>query len=267
MRWGRVFFIHVRVLMIMKRISLISVLITLCSIPLWSQQTISELVKGCGTFVDAKGYIPEQIIKVHYEDGTPYEIKSYELGYIYNLDVVSHFKMKGYNTDLKRDLYKETEEYQQYKNELSKIRDTVKNTTFYYIHKFKSNYNVEKMGFLYEKELYEGGYVEFPGYINHGTLCIEYATKRFPKNKLEIIKRWGGSDYFYNQRAYLPVKDKQAALKIEDAGNNKGVLFLFKVDSIKKEKILFSTRDFILTRTEGIYIVNTQTGEVYYRIL
>lgn len=84
---------------------------------------------------------------------------------------------------------------------------------------------------------------------------------------MEIIKRWGGRDYFYNQRIYLPVNDKQTALKIEDAGNNRGVLFLFKIESIKREEILFSSQDFILTRTEGIYIVNTQTGEVYYRVL
>ena len=250
----------------MKKIFVIAT-ICFCYSPLWGQQTISDIVKGCGVFVDSKNYTKEQVVKAQDEGGIPHEVKSYELGAIFNLDVISHYKIKGYNTDLKRELFKETDEYKQYEKELKDYRDVVKNTTFYYIQKISGNYNTEKGGFLYEKELYEGGYVKFPGFVNCGTLCIEYATKRFPKNKLEIIKRLGGRDYFYNQRIYLPVNDKQTALKIEDAGNNRGVLFLFKIESIKREEILFSTQDFILTRTEGIYIVNTQTGEVYYRVL
>ena len=40
-----------------------------------------------------------------------------------------------------------------------------------------------------------------------------------------------------------------------------------KIDSVKEERLPFSFQNFVLTRTEGIYIVNTKTDEVYYKVL
>lgn len=234
-----------------------------------STLTVQDLQKGGGQFLDTKDYFKEQFLKWHTEDGMEVELKDYEIRNILELNVVSYFKLGGYyDTDLKRELFKETDEYKQYESKLKKIRDDMKKSSFYYIHKLNNNYNLENSGFLYEIELYEGNYAGFPGYINHETLCIEYATKRFAQNKIDVRKRWGGSDYFYNQRVYLPVKDKRIALRIEEAGRNQvGVLFLFKLDKTKDVKMSFSTHTFILTKTEGIYIVNTQTGEVYCKVL
>ena len=234
--------------------------------------TVQDLTKGRGQFLDTKDYHDEQFLKGRYEDGTEIDIKDYMIQNILELDVVSHFRLGGYyDTDLKRELFKETDEYKRYETILKEMRDSLKNESFYYIHKLSNynlNYDLEKSGFLYEMDLDEYSYVNFPGYINHGTLCIEYATKRFAQNKIEIRKRWGGSYYFYNQRVYLPVKDKRVALQIEEAGREDvGVLFLFKIDSTKDVKMLFSTHTFILTKTESIYIVNTQTGEVYCKVL
>ena len=234
-----------------------------------SNLTVQDLKNGRGQFVDTKDYFTKQFLKARYEDGTEAKIKDYEIRDIFELDVVSYFKLGGYyDTDLKRELFKETDEYKQYETELKEIREIFFKSSFYYIHKLSNNYNLENSGFLYEIELYEGCYAGFPGYINHETLCIEYATKRFAQNKIDVRKRWGGSDYFYNQRVYLPVKDKRIALRIEEAERNQvGVLFLFKLDKTKDVKMSFSTHTFILTKTEGIYIVNTQTGEVYCKVL
>lgn len=238
-----------------------------------SDLTVQDLKKGRGQFLDTKDYFKKQFLKGRYEDGTEAKIEDYEIRNIFELNVVSYFKLGGYyDTDLKRELFKETDEYKQYETELKGIREDIKKSSFYYIHKlsdyYKLNYDLENSGFLYEIELYEGCYADFPGYINHGTLCIEYATKRFAQNNIDIRKRWGGSDYFYNQRVYLPVKDKRVALQIEEAGRDQvGVLFLFKINSTKDVKMLFSTHTFILTQTEAIYIVNTQTGEVYCKVL
>ncbi len=169
---------------------------------------------------------------------------------------------------MKRELFKESNEYKDYEKKLIQIRNEVKNRSFFYISKLKSNeYSLSKGGFLYEMELYEGDYVEFPGYINHGTLCIEYATSRFPKNYIEIIKLFGGTNYFYNQRIILPVKDKRVALKVEEGGDQVRVLFKFKIDSVRRKRILFSENDYVLTKTEGIYLINIKTGEVYCKVL
>ena len=251
----------------MKKLFLFVFLLVNSTFSLMAQQTIDELVKDCISFVDTKAYLPEQVIEAPFEDGTMGQFDLYKLSAVFNLNVFSYYNLRGYDTDLKKELFKETDEFKEYEAELKDLREYMKGTNYYYIHKFRGNYNLEKGGFPYEIELYEGSYVSFPGYINHGTLCIEYATKRFPKNKIDVVKRWGGRDYFYNQKTFLPVKDKTVASKIEDAGSNKAVLFVFKIDSLKNEKILFSTNTFVITKTVAVYIVNTQTGEVYCKVL
>ena len=235
--------------------------------PMNAQQNFDELIGGCSVVIDNKNYNPDQVLIFELDGESDNKIPFWMVKSIYDLKVISRYHIKGYNTDLQKELFKESDEFKELEKSLKEERDLIKNTTFYYIHKLNSNYNLEKTGFAYDIELYEGSYKEFHVYINHGTLCIEYATKRFPKNKIEITKRWGGSDYFYNQRVYLPVKDKQAALRIEQAGNDKGVLFLFKIESIVTEKTLFSYTDFALTKTESIYIINTRTGEIYCKVL
>ena len=253
--------------MSMNKILIIGLLLVF-TVSLSAQQTVKELTNNCASFVDKKQYSPEQVVPAHDDEGNHCDMESYILGYIFNLQVVPYFNIKGYDTELKREMFKETTEYKEYEKKLIQIKNDVKNRSFYYISKLKRNeYNLSKGSFLYEIELYEGRYVDFPGYINLGTICIEYATKRFPKNKIEIIKRFGGRDYFYKQRIYLPVKDKRVALKVEEGGNQVGVLFKFKIDSVKRKRILFSENDFVLTKTEGIYLINIQTGEVYCKVL
>ena len=183
--------------------------------------------------------------------------------------MVSFFEIKGYETDLKRELFKETEEYKQYETALKEIKNTLKNQSFCYIHKLRNVYNLEKNGFPYEIQLYGVDYDNFPQYINHGTLCIEYATKRFPKNKLDVAKvAGGGRNFLYIQQTYFPVLDKHLALRIEEKAREQiGVLFIFKIDSTRTVGTGFWPKTFVLTKTEGIYIINTQTGEVYCKVL
>lgn len=252
----------------MKKYLLINLLVFF-SVSLYAQQTISELTKDCGMITDAKGYVKEQMVSIPDRNGSLIEMYPFQLKWIINLDVVSYYKLGGkYNTDLKKEAFKETDEYKGLVNSLQEEKTRVKNMSFFYIQKLRNTYDLDKGGFLYSVELYEGGYYSFPGFINHGTVCIEYATKRFAKNKIEVIKRWGGSDYFYNQRVILPVKDKQIALKIEDAAyKDVAVLFKFKLDSVKEQRMPLSDKTFILTKTEGIYIVNTRTGEVFCKVL
>ena len=251
----------------MNKNLIISILLSF-AISVSAQQTVKEITNNCASFVDKKQFIPEQVIPAHDDEGNPCDMEAYILGYIFNLQVVPYFNIKGYDTELKKELFKESKEYKDYEKKLIQIRNEVKNRSFYYISKLRSNeYNLSKSGFLYEVELYEGNYVAFPGYINHGTLCIEYATSRFPKNKIDVIKRFGGKDYFYNQRIYLPVKDKKIALKIEEGGDQIRVLFKFKINSVISKRILFSENDYVLTKIEGIYLINQQTGEVYCKVL
>ena len=236
-----------------------------------SNLTVQDLKNGRGQFLDNKDYVTKQFLLGHYDDdGAEFEISADDIRDILELNVVSYFRIKGYDTDLKKELFKETDEYKRYETELKQIRDELKKSSFIYIHKLSHVYDLEKGGFQYDITLNDSYYVNFPGYINHRTLCIEYATKRFPKNNIEINKLRWGSSINYMQLVYFPVPDKHVALQIENAGHDQvGVLFIFKIDSTKKERPNsgFFPQTFILTKTESIYIVNTQTGEVYCKVL
>ena len=66
---------------------------------------------------------------------------------------------------------------------------------------------------------------------------------------------------------YLPVKDENKALEIENAKSDKAILCIFKLKKSVWIKTLFSTKDFILTNIESIYLINKKTNEVYCKIL
>ena len=235
---------------------------------MFAQQSVSDIIKDCHLVYDTKDYRPNQKIIYRTKDGETEELPLYKLKWIYDLDVIPYYRIQGYDTDLQKELYKETDEYKEYVKKLSSIRDSIKCSSFYYVHRLESNYDLNKLAFAYNIELYEGGYTNIPGYINHGKFCFEYATKRFPYNNIEIsVRQSYVGDKYYNQRIYLPVKNKQTALKIEQAGKNKAVLFVFKIDSVKMVQHSFFKEELALARTVGIYIINTETGEVYCKVL
>jgi hypothetical protein len=250
-----------------KFVIILLLLVNVAAMAQTSNLTVQNLKKGCVEFIDTKDYFKKQVAKGHYNDGTEIEISADDIRDVLELNVVSHFRLKGYDTDLKKELFKETDEYKRYEAELRKFRDEITKKSFCYIHKISNTYNVKEGGFTYEIFIDDEHYFNFAGYINHRTLCIEYATKRFPKNNIEI-RKWPGQSTSFSQSALFPVKDKSIALQIEEADRDQvGVLFIFKIDSTKRECPGIWPQTYILTKTESIYIINTQTGEVYCKVL
>lgn len=251
-----------------KLIFIFSLFVAIAAMADSSNLTAYDLIKGRGQFLDTKDYYVKQYLKRRTEAGTEIEMSADKIKDILELNVVSYFRLTGYDSDLKKALFKETDEYKKYEAELKMIRDELKKSSFYYIHEIRNVYDIEKGGFRYDVELNESEYVDFPGYINHRTLCIEYATKRFPKNRIDTKKWWGGTFYNYTQRVFFPVTDKSVALKIEEARREQvGVLFLFKIGSTKTERPGIWPQTYILTKTESIYIINRQTGKIYCKVL
>lgn len=251
-----------------KLIFIFSLFVAIAALADSSNLTAYDLIKSRGQFLDTKDFHAKQYLKKRTEAGTEIEISADKIKDIFELNVVSYFRLTGYDTDLKKELFKETDEYKKYEADLKKIRDELIKSSFYYIQEIRNVYDIEKGGFRYDVILGESDYVNFLGYINHRTLCIEYATKRFPKNSIDIQKWWGGTFYNYTQRVFFPVTDKSVALKIEEARREQvGVLFIFKIGSTKTERPGIWPQTYILTKTESIYIVNTQTGEVYCKVL
>ena len=251
-----------------KFIFIFSLYVAIAALADSSNMTAYDLIKGRGHFLDNQDFHKKQYLKKRTETGTEIEMSADKIKDILELNVVSYFRLTGYDSDLKKALFKETDEYKKYESELKMIRDELKKSSFYYIHEIRNVYDIEKGGFRYDVELNEYDYVDFPGYINHRTLCIEYATKRFPKNRIDTKKWWGGTFYNYTQRVFFPVTDKSVALKIEEARREQvGVLFIFKIGSTKTERPGVWPQTYILTKTESIYIINKQTGEVYCKVL
>ena len=83
--------------------------------------TVQDLIKDRGQFLDNRDFYKKQVLKGSSEEGTEFEISANDIRDILELNVVSYFNIKGYDTALKKELYKETEEYKQYETELKKI--------------------------------------------------------------------------------------------------------------------------------------------------
>ena len=110
-----------------KKLLLLSLLfVATAAIADSSNLTVQDLKKGCGKFVDNKDYLTKQVALGRYEDGAEFEISADDIRDILELNVVSHFRLKGYDTDLKKELFKETDEYKRYETELKEIRDEMK---------------------------------------------------------------------------------------------------------------------------------------------
>ena len=125
-----------------------------------AQNSFEDIVKGCQLVVDTKDFNPKQVIRYKMENEEMKELTFWNLQMIYDLDVISYFRLQGYDTDLQKELYKETDEYKEYLKKLTFIKDSIKNTKYYYIQKLESNYDLSKSAFAYGVELYEGSYVK-----------------------------------------------------------------------------------------------------------
>jgi|381.fasta_scaffold00257_17 hypothetical protein len=71
-----------------------------------------------------------------------------ELGMIYDLDVFRYFRLKDYDTELKKSLFKKTEEYQNYLKQLKEMKADMFKTT-YYIKPYEEfgDYDIQRKGF------------------------------------------------------------------------------------------------------------------------
>jgi hypothetical protein len=230
--------------------------------------TYEDLVQNCFEVKDDRTFAPSQVFVLPTLSGKMEEKESWKIAQILNLDVMAYYGKKyDYDTDLKRKIYKQSEEYKKLEADLKNLRQQFIQSRFYYIRGFYQNYNLDKKAFPFEKSIYEDVFPNLPGYVVMGSLCIEYATKRFPKNKIYYERGFGGTNYFIDQTIFLPVKDENKALEIENAKSDKAILCIFKLTKSVQMETLFSPKDFILTNIESIYLINKKTKEVYCKIL
>lgn len=233
-----------------------------------NKNTYEGLVQKCVEVKDKNTFQPDQVFVLPALSGNLVEMESWKVAQVLNLDVIGYYnKRKEYDTELKRKIYKQSEDYKKLEIDLKNLRNQFLQSSFYYIRSFYQEYNLSRKAFPFENSIYEDNFPNLPGYFVMGSLCIEYATKRFPKNKIFYERSFGGTNYFIDQTIFLPVKDENKALEIENAKSDKAILCIFKLKKSVGVKTIFYTKDFILTNVESIYLINKKTKEVYCKIL
>lgn len=254
---------------IMKKIAYLLFLLLPTTLIAQPQQTFDQITKGYNKFVDKGSYTKEQVAICIDGDGNPYELETYQIINILNTNVFGYFKLNGYKTDLQKKVFKESPEYKQYETRLHQTKDSLIKQRWYYICDLKNNYDVTRKGFLFSEELYGPNYPNLEGYLSFETLSFDYATKRFPKNKIEVSKRlWPNRvDYSIIQKVILSVPDEKVALEIEQAGKDVGIIFLFQLDSTYDYQGLFGKKTIIKCKTESIYLVNKRSGKIFCKVL
>ncbi len=252
----------------MKKIGYILFLLLLPT-SLIAQQTIDQITYGCNKFVDKGSYTKEQVAICMDNDSNLYELESYQIIKILNMDVFGYFKLNEYKTDLQKKIFKESPEYKEYETRLRHTKDSLKKQLWYYICDLKTNYDITRQGFLFSEELYGPNYPNMEGYLSFETLSFDYATKRFPKNKIEVSKRtWPNRvDYSIIQKVILSVPNENVALEIEQAGKDVGIIFLFQLDSTFDYQGLFEKKAVIKCKTKSIYLFNKRSGKIFCKVL
>lgn len=232
-----------------------------------AQKKFYDIIGNCVEVID-KDKSHQSFLFYANDDTIPDRMSVSNIEDILNMDAVRFYGLKGYDTELKRQLFKESEEYKtEYYPTLLANKEFMLSTNYFYIIPFSSNYDMTNKAFPLSFEVWEGEIPNVPNYLVRKDLCFDFATKRFPKHKMEKTRRFGGRDYFINQKIYLNVPDLKEAAKIEDAKSDKALLIIFKLDSVFKARPGIFEETYLKTKIQSLYIINTKTVEVMYKVL
>lgn len=254
----------------MKRF-LISVVVTLCSILAWGQKTYNKIITDY-PYIDLEHdevCIPSD----------PQEIicKREKLIHLLNKDMYSYFDLnEEYPTQLQKNAYKKTQEYAWNLEQFNADYKATTTSKFYILKSLWNNtaYDVNKRCFNFRLGVTSLDKTNVPGYIGLTSItggatnvCIT-----FPQNRLTIKKEptYDGSDYWISQYIRTPVISEDLAFTIEQ-GMSKldcpiSLMFIVVPQRVSKEirnwKYGQLQQDFILAKTVGLYIVDTQKESI-----
>ncbi|MFH2140843.1 MAG: hypothetical protein ABIJ97_00370, partial [Bacteroidota bacterium] len=207
----------------------------------------------------------------------------WNLGNIYNLDVIRYYDLKEYDTELKQEVFKGTSEYKTKLADLKNIKNE-SNNNFYCLTLNDGSYDNKRMlteggsGGKYpvEYDVKNGGFNINLGAFNMAMGGLpqvyreRFEMKSIPIKKIQAYNEYGQlyDDYsFYRQMAFFPM-DKSTGLKFEENRENIKVIALFTIDKIDIRKVLrISYYDYwYIASISKVRIIayNKQTDEIYY---
>lgn len=194
--------------------------------------------------------------------------------FIYDLNVFAFKNIRGYDTDLKKEVFKETSEYKAYLSELNQLKNILNQTTYYFEAKglFSSvNYDVKKRGFdikINENWGTTGTY----GAIPPKSISVDFNNsfiklKSLPSREVPDNFFGGG---FTNEMIFIQV-DSEIGLEIESNRKDVSIYYLFIPSG--KENVKFKyysnnwwdiTNNVITSSKVRLVVANKKSGKIYY---
>lgn len=226
-------------------------------------QTVSE-IKSTSTPID--GRMSNSFYKHDIEQFK--KIRS-----ILNLDVLEYYDLKKqYDTDLKKKVFKDSDEYKSKLAELEKKKADLKQTTYYldfeptyYERNNLIKYDLNSKTFEVTNEIYSDDFYNKPNYLQFDQIIFKCPTGIMNERKQFEA---GGVD-FIRQNIKFKIEDEALALKIEENRSNLKLLFVFKfteatpfegVDFFGRKTTLYA----LANTLEKVIVYNSSTGEIYH---
>jgi hypothetical protein len=192
---------------------------------------------------------------------------------ILKLDVFEYYELnEQYDSDLKKKVFKESNEYKLKRAELEKKKTELKLTSYfldfeptYYERNNLIKYDMTSKTFKVDNEIYLDDFYNKPNYLQFDQIIfkcpigITVGRKQFESGSVDFI----------NQSIKFKIESEVLALKIEENRSNLRLLFVFKfTDALPFEGLDFFGRKttlFALANTlEKVILYNSKTGEIYY---
>lgn len=204
-----------------------------------------------------------------------------ELGMIYDLDVFRYFKLYDYDTELKKSLFKKTEEYQNYLKQLKEIKTEMLKTT-YYINPYLQfeDYDIKRKGFELDLGLMGANSTtapksfELPARMENEddnefsySLHIQFNALPTTQSKSVYVNRVGyGGNRF---KLFIPISEADG-LEIENNRDNISLYFFFVPSAtgifLHHWSSNESNTNSRIMKADKVRVVvaNSSSGKIYY---
>ncbi len=236
-----------------------------CNTTVFAQKSYDDIINECYQ-IDAKSG------KVYLSGGNEDEYEACTINQVASLmekDVFGYFGLnQTYNTPLQKSAFAKTEEYANYMSEIDYHNSYIFDSNFYILYNLRYNqaYDLNKKAFIFRIMVLDFQKTNQVGYLGFGNnINVLLPTNIFNVNK----ERESNGELYSKQYIQIPIADEDVALKIENDMSSPYcstcLMFIVKFNKTSTEKhpeFMFE-QDHILTKAIGLYIVNTQTKEIY----
>ena len=187
-------------------------------------------------------------------------------------DVICYCDLEDkYDTDLKKSVFKKSDEYKKYLSQMSAEQNAVKQQNSYVLYnlKRKATYDMNTKSFNFRIDFDNNDICSAQGFYSFGGgLALSFPASNMSYKKVRTNENNYG--YWNYNILKTPTISEETALKIEENISSVSILVVYKIESSKNEKIpvlglpgYTMTMPVILGKAIKTYIVNRDSGEVY----